>query len=144
MPIIDLNADQPVAEAPRDRWQAMSRGFRERCPSCGVGAIFGRYLKVNPACPSCGAELHHHRADDAPPYFTITIVGHVILAAMLTVEQAYAPALWLHMVMWLPLTLVLTFLLLPRIKGTLIGLQWALRMHGFSGEEDAPEALPSV
>jgi uncharacterized protein (DUF983 family) len=120
----------------RNVWRAMLEGLRSRCPACGKGALFGRYLKVQEACPSCGEALHHHRADDAPPYFTILIVGHVIVGAILPVERAYAPPLWLHAALWLPLTLVMTLWLLPRIKGAIVGLQWAFLMHGF-GEQPA-------
>ncbi|MGQ0671353.1 MAG: DUF983 domain-containing protein [Hyphomicrobium sp.] len=120
---------------PRQPGEAMLRGARHTCPSCGHGALFKSYLKVADACPDCGEELHHHRADDAPPYFTIMIVGHIVGAGVLLLEQAYAPDTWVHYVIWLPLLLVLSLLLLPRIKGALVGLQWALRMHGFDGSE---------
>lgn len=94
--------------------------------------MFGAYLKVNDSCPACGEELHHQRADDAPPYFTILVVGHVIGAAMLAVEEANdAIPLWIHMLIWPALTLALCLVLLPRFKGALIALQWANRMHGF-------------
>ena len=97
-----------------------------RAPSCGKGSMFRRYLKVADECPSCGEELHHHRADDAPPYFTIIIVGHVVVSLLLAVEMAYRPPLWLHAALWLPLTVLLALVLLPPIKGALVGLQWAL------------------
>jgi uncharacterized protein (DUF983 family) len=127
----------------RNRWTAMKRGFMGHCPNCDKGRIFCGYLKVNATCPNCGEQLHHHRADDAPPYFTILIVGHVIGALMLWVEE-YNDSLpiWLHAIVWPVLTIVLSLLLLPRIKGALIGLQWALRMHGFGDEKIA--ALPSA
>jgi uncharacterized protein (DUF983 family) len=131
---VDLGEGRPR----RDVWRAMLDGFRGRCPACGNGALFGRYLKVQEACPSCGEALHHHRADDAPPYFTIMIVGHVIVGAILPVERAFAPPLWLHAALWLPLTLVLSLWLLPRVKGAIVGLQWAFYMHGF--EEEATRA----
>jgi uncharacterized protein (DUF983 family) len=115
----------------RDVWRALRRGFGQRCPSCGRGALFGKYLKVSDVCPSCGEELHHHRADDAPPYFTILVVGHIIVGGLLAMERALAPPGWVQAAVWLPLTLILTLLLLPRVKGALIGLQWALYMHGF-------------
>lgn len=119
----------------RDWMRAMLNGLRLRCPACGVGRLFGRYLKVNDACPGCGEVLHHHRADDAPPYFTILIVGHVVVGAVLPVERAFMPPLWLHAVLWLPLTLAMSLWLLPRIKGAIVGLQWAFRMHGFGAAE---------
>ena len=127
----------PATTGKRSVLDAMLRGARLTCPNCGRGAMFRRYLKVADQCPSCGEELHHHRADDAPPYFTIVIVGHVVVSLLLAVEMAYRPPLWLHAALWLPLTVVLALLILPPIKGALVGLQWALLMHGF--DPDAEE-----
>ncbi len=125
--------------ASRRSWlQAMKRGARGQCPNCGARTLFTTYLRVAHSCPVCGEELHHHRADDAPPYFTILIVGHLIVPFIMALELAYAPPVWLHLSIWLPLAALLCLLLLPRIKGTIVGLQWALRMHGFDHEsEDA-------
>lgn len=113
---------------------AMWRGWRRRCPQCGTGRMYGRYLKVSDTCASCGLELAGHRADDAPPYFTILIVAHIIVPLMLLLEQKFQPQEWVHMALWLPLTVLLSLWLLPQIKGALIGLQWARRMHGFGSE----------
>jgi uncharacterized protein (DUF983 family) len=126
--------------------QAMTRGLLNRCPACGKGKLFQGYLTTVHACSACGEEIHHHRADDAPPYFTITIVGHIIVPGLLTVEVLYHPALWIHMVLWLPLTIILSLGLLRPIKGALVGLQWALYMHGFDPEvsEDHPEPDPAA
>jgi len=120
----------------RDVWRALRLGFAERCPACGKGAVFGRYLKVRDACPSCGEALHHHRADDAPPYFTILVVGHIVVGGLLAMERAFSPPGWVQAAIWLPLTVILTLFLLPRVKGALIALQWALYMHGFGGAGD--------
>lgn len=97
--------------------------------------MFSKYLKVADECSVCGTELHHHRADDAPPYFTIFIVGHILLGGVLSLEQAYAPPSWVHLIIWLPLAVIACLVLLPRAKGALIGLQWAHRMHGFAGPD---------
>jgi uncharacterized protein (DUF983 family) len=126
------------ARPPRDVWRALRRGFALRCPACGAAPLFGRYLKVRDACSGCGEALHHHRADDAPAYFTILIVGHVIVGAVLPVERVFSPPLWLHALLWGPLTLALTLALLPRIKGCIVGLQWAFYMHGFGSEGEPP------
>jgi uncharacterized protein (DUF983 family) len=123
---------------PRDVAQAMVRGAMGRCPACGARALFASYLLVAGQCRCCDEALHHHRADDAPPYFTIFIVGHVLVGGVLSLEQAYAPEAWVHAAIWLPLTLILCLSLLPVVKGALVGLQWALRMHGFGAEEDRP------
>ncbi len=86
----------------------------------------------------------HHRADDAPPYFTIIIVGHIIVPLLMTVELLYGPPLWVHLSIWLPLTIILSLLILPRVKGGIVGLQWAHRMHGFGGEDMDSGSLAST
>ena len=125
--------------AKRDVGIAVRRGFLERCPNCGKGRLFRAYLKVVDACPVCAEELYHQRADDAPPYITMLIVGHIVVAGVLAAEEAWPQSpMWLGAIIWIWLTFVLSLLLLPRVKGALVGYQWALRMHGFGGpEQDA-------
>jgi uncharacterized protein (DUF983 family) len=115
----------------RNIWQAMTRGWRQRCPSCGEGRLYGKYLKVNDVCSTCGTELHHHRADDAPPYFVMTITAHIVVGGILILERLYSPPTWVQLSIWLPMLVLLSLWLLPRVKGALIGYQWALKMHGF-------------
>lgn len=110
------------------------RGLLMRCPACGEGAMFARYLKVADYCPTCGEALHHHRADDAPPYFTIFIVGHIVIPLVLITERLWHPSLWLHGAIWLVVTLGLTLILMPMVKGGVVAFQWALKMHGFEYE----------
>ncbi len=69
----------------------------------------------------------------------MTIVGHVVVAGILIVERRYQPEIWLHLLMWLPLTVGLSLWLLPRIKGALIAQQWATRMHGFALKGSSPD-----
>ncbi len=144
-----MTSDLPYADTPipldkpkRPVFQAMLRGARGTCPSCGAGRLYERYLKVEDYCPHCGEALYHHRADDAPPYFTIFIVAHIIVPAMLLVEVLVRPDLWLHVLIWGPLTIALCLLLLPRVKGAIVGLQWALYMHGFDPDDEASSLGP--
>lgn len=134
-------APEGPAAAPRPVPRSLQRGARGVCPACGAGCLFTRYLKVSPFCARCGEELYHHRADDAPPYAVILVVGHVVVPLMVLVEEIFRPPLWSHLALWLPLTLALSLILLPPLKGMLINLQWALRMHGFdpsSAEREPP------
>src|SRR4051812_3793488 len=85
----------------RNVWQAVRRGMAKHCPACGRAPLFAAYLKVRDVCPSCGTELHHHRADDAPPYFTMVIVGHIVIGAVLAAERMFAPPTWMHLALWL-------------------------------------------
>ena len=126
-----------ISSAPRNWKAAIARGASGRCPNCGAGKLFRAYLKVNDHCAVCGEEFHHQRADDAPPYVTMFVVGHIVIGSLLAVETLTENIpMWVHMLIWPLLAAGLCLLLLPPVKGALIALQWALRMHGF---ETAPE-----
>jgi uncharacterized protein (DUF983 family) len=120
----------------RDVWTAMKRGFRSRCPRCGVGKLFRAFLKVGDHCPVCALDFTPHRADDLPAYLVIVIVGHIVVPLALSIETNFAPEVWLQLAIYLPLTLILSLALLQPVKGAVVGVQWALRMHGF--DENAP------
>lgn len=129
-----LELNPHVTETPRDVVPAMRRGLAGRCPECGKGRVFGKFLKVNPTCDACGEALHHHRADDLPPYIVITIVAHIVGTGILLAETWYSWPQWAHMTLWPLLTIVLALWLMQPVKGAVIGLQWANRMHGFGGD----------
>ncbi|MFG1462873.1 DUF983 domain-containing protein [Xanthobacter sp. DSM 24535] len=137
-----------VAGAERPLGRSLARGALGRCPNCGAGRMFSSYLTVLEACPVCDEELHHHRADDAPPYAVIFVVGHIVVPLLVLVEEIFRPAVWIHLVTFLPLTLALSLALLPVLKGALIALQWSRRMHGFDPNsperEPRPSALPTA
>lgn len=122
--------------AKRDVWNAMLRGARGRCPNCGEGKLFKAFLKVDDCCSRCGQDFTHHRADDLPAYLVIIIVGHIVVPAALWIETNYSPPVALQLAIYLPFTLIASLLLLQPIKGAVVGLQWAFRMHGFD-EDDA-------
>ena len=110
---------------------AMLRGFRNRCPACGEGRLFARFLKATPACGSCGEDMTRHAADDLPPYLSIIVTGHVVVPLVLEAEMAFQPSMTFHMITWPLVTLVMATALIQPFKGAVIGLQWAYRMHGF-------------
>lgn len=130
----------------RPVWHAMKRGWRQKCPACDRARLYRSYLKVNDTCTYCGEDLHHHRADDAPPYFTMLATGHIVVGGILAMEQSLSPPTWVQLAIWMPTLVVISLWLLPRVKGALIAYQWANRMHGFGGTEiegsDIPPADP--
>jgi len=105
---------------------ALLRGLRGTCPVCGAAPLFSGWLKVVDRCAKCGTHLGAIRADDAPPYFTIFAVGHIVIPGMLWLERAQAPELWVHTIIWVPLTLALSLGLMRPIKGATIGLMLKL------------------
>lgn len=125
-----------AARPTRPLWAAMKRGFLGRCPHCGEGKLFGSFLKPVHHCEHCGEEMYHHRADDLPAYIVVVIVGHVVVAAFMGVEATVALSTWQHLAMWVPATILMSLALLRPVKGSIVGLQWALYMHGFDGKGD--------
>jgi uncharacterized protein (DUF983 family) len=121
MPAMAYPSEQSLA-------RSMARGFIGRCPQCGQGAMFWRYLKVNAHCGACGHDLYQYPSDDGPAYFTILITGHLVVVPLLLF-----PIIWrAPLAIALPATLVplavFTLLFLPRVKGAVIGLHHALRI----------------
>ncbi|MFO1033927.1 MAG: DUF983 domain-containing protein [Hyphomicrobiales bacterium] len=131
-----------VFPQPRPWKSALLRGFNKRCPRCGEGHLLKGYLGVADSCTACGLDLTPQRADDAPPYFTILIVGHIVVPGLLVTEKLWHPDIWLQLGFWLLATAVLTLWLLPRVKGAVIGAQWAFRMHGFDEAGGPDPAVP--
>jgi uncharacterized protein (DUF983 family) len=137
----DAAHSPPQAVLPvRPVWQSLRRGMLGRCPNCNRGRMFRAFLKVADHCPICHEALHHHQADDAPAYFVILIVGHLVIPLVLLVEIACAPPYWLHALLWLPLAAGLAVGLLQPIKGAIVGWQWANYMHGFGPNVEAADA----
>jgi uncharacterized protein (DUF983 family) len=124
--------------AKRQVWTSMKRGFRGRCPRCGEGKLFRAFLKVDNNCSVCGLDFTPHRADDLPAYLVIIIVGHIVVPTALMIETNYAPPVALQLAIYLPFTFVASLLLLQPVKGAVVGMQWALRMHGFDEQNPEP------
>jgi uncharacterized protein (DUF983 family) len=119
---------------------ALLRGASCRCPNCGEGPSFRKFLKVKDNCDACGEDLSHQRADDMPAYIVMSIVGHIVIGLVLWVETNYAPDLWVHLALWFPLTVALSLALLPPVKGTIVAMQWYLGMHGFGPQRATANA----
>jgi uncharacterized protein (DUF983 family) len=107
--------------------EGLARGLKRKCPNCGQGALYSRYITVQAHCTVCGHDNAQYRADDAGPYFTILVVGHLVIGPML-----FSPFIWKAPIGWvlgttLPTIAVLTLVLLPIIKGGVIGAQWAMK-----------------
>ena len=101
------------------------RGFCLRCPQCGQGRLFGRFLEVSECCEGCGADNTIFPSDDAAPYLTLLVVGHVLTPLLFWTDRAFEPSLWFQLAIWLPLFGAVTIGLLPRMKGVVVGFAWA-------------------
>jgi uncharacterized protein (DUF983 family) len=103
------------------------RGLRRRCPNCDAAPLFRGYIKVQPRCSACGHDLEQYRADDAGPYFTVLIMGHLVIGPLLFFPFIWKAPLALVVGGLLPLLLVVTLLALPIIKGAVVGVLWGIK-----------------
>jgi uncharacterized protein (DUF983 family) len=117
--------------ARRDWVLALGRGLRKRCPACGRGSLFQGYAATAARCAACGLDIGGHQADDAPPYVTAFVVGHLVIPLVLLARQAFDLSVTAQFLLWTPLAIAATAWFLPVSKGALIAIQWANRMHGF-------------
>lgn len=124
------NSMTPEAQE-RSTRRSMLRGWRRKCPNCGAGPMMKTYLKVRDSCPICDEELYHHRADDGPAYLTILIVGHIMAPAIIWAFTTFRPDPMVLASTFTVGCVALSLYLLPRLKGAIVGLQWAKRMNGF-------------
>ncbi len=124
-------------EAERPLVRSMLRGLICRCPRCGGGKLFAGYLRAVPACAACEEPYDGlHRADDLPPYLTVFVVGHLIVAWFMAVDEFMPLSLAASLGLFIPLTIVMSLALLRPMKGLTIGLQWSMRMHGFGRNDE--------
>src|SRR3954463_4226833 len=115
-----------IAEERRPLLTGVGRGLARQCPNCGNGRLFDGYLRVRPICGSCGNDNDRYPADDAPPYVTILLVGHIVVAPMLMLHVIRIWPLWLSLSIFCSLVLLVTLTLLPFVKGGVIGACWSL------------------
>ena len=112
----------------RSPWLSMWRGARGLCPHCGKAKLFYRYLKVEPVCQTCGHDLDRYPADDGPAYFTVLLVGHLVIVPFMILfsQWIWKANLWILIPSALTAVGAITLIALPVIKGVVIGLTYAL------------------
>ncbi|NGN40498.1 DUF983 domain-containing protein [Mesorhizobium sp. CGMCC 1.15528] len=117
--------------------EPIAAGLKGRCPRCGEGRLFSSFLTVAPRCGTCRLDYSFADAGDGPAVFVILIIGFIVVGSALWMEVTYNPPLWLHFLLWIPLTIILSLTALRLIKGVLITLQY--RNKAAEGRMDQPE-----
>lgn len=112
------------------------RGMLCKCPACGEGKVFDGFLNIKANCEVCGEDLSQHRADDLPAYLNIFLVGHIVVGFMAFMMTFKLVDMWTMMALTILLCIASAFFLMRPLKGMVLGNQWALRMHGFGGDND--------
>lgn len=117
----------------RRKWPAMKRGLRLKCPNCGQAHLFYAYLKQVEHCENCRENWGAVRADDGPAWATMLVVGHVLAPFFYPLIFKWNLPPWAPVTILCSAAVVLSLLLLPRMKGLFIGLVWATRAPTSSG-----------
>jgi len=117
--------------------EPIAAGLKGRCPRCGEGRLFSGFLTIGKRCGNCGLDYSFADAGDGPAVFVILLIGFLVVGLALWLEVSYGPPLWLHMLLWIPLTVVSSLVALRLIKGVLITLQY--RNKAAEGRIDRPE-----
>ncbi len=99
-------------------------GLQGCCPRCGRGKLFDGFLKLKLHCSACGLDYAFADAGDGPAVFVMLIVGFLIIGLALWFDSVFAPPVWLHALIWLPLTVILSLVLLRKLKGIMVALQY--------------------
>ncbi len=103
----------------------LSTGIACRCPRCGEGKLLTGFLTVRPSCAACGLDFGFADSADGPAVIIMFIAGFAIIGGVLALEMAYEPPFWVHLAIWIPLTVALCLSLLRPMKGLAIALQYA-------------------
>ncbi len=127
----ETNSDFP----PRPVGKAVAQGFVGKCPCCGKGKLFYRWLKVVDTCETCNEDMFHQRADDLPAYLNIFLVGHIVVGTMLFIYTLGWFEMWTMVALTASVSVGTAIGGLQPIKGAVVGFQWAKYMHGFGGDE---------
>ncbi len=128
-----MNNDRPT----RPEVEPITAGLKGCCPRCGQGRLFSGFLTVATSCDACGLDYSFADAGDGPAVFVILIIGFIVVGLALWMEVSVGPPLWVHFLLWIPLTLALCLAALRLIKGVLITLQYANKAS--EGRWDRPE-----
>jgi uncharacterized protein (DUF983 family) len=116
-----------------------STGFAGRCPRCGEGRLFTSFINLAPRCEVCGLDFKFADAGDGPAVFVTLFAGFLVLGAALWTEIRYEPPMWVHMVIFMPLTLIVCLGMLRPLKGVLVALQYRNKAEQGRLEDDRLE-----
>ena len=114
---MDIMADNLVSP--------FAAGFACRCPRCGEGQLYSGFLKVAPRCEVCGLDLKFADSGDGPAVFVIFLVSPIVIVLAVILEALVHPAPYVHLIVWLPVTVILCLALLRPFKATMVALQYA-------------------
>lgn len=95
-----------------------------QCPRCGARTLFARLFDFAPRCPACGLDFGRFNVGDGPAAFLTLVIGAVITVAAIVLNQSLHPPVWVHAILWIPLTALLVVYGLRIAKGALLAIEY--------------------
>jgi uncharacterized protein (DUF983 family) len=117
----EVNSGAPPLATPPSPVQV---GITGCCPRCGKASIFHRLIVFVPRCPVCGLDMGQFNVGDGAASFLILIVGAIVTGLAMWLELSRSPPWYVHVLLWLPLTLVLSLAFMRVVKGLLLALEF--------------------
>ncbi len=118
-----MTGTPPRQDVQPARIDPIRAGLLCRCPNCGRGPLYAGFLKVVDRCRACGFDFTRLNTGDGAAVFIIQIVGFPVVFGALAIEIAFAPPMWLHLMVWPTLAVVGSLALMRPGKGAMIALQ---------------------
>lgn len=117
-------ADEPAAGPPGTAAASIRGTFEGRCPRCGAPGLFAGPTRFADRCASCGLDYAQFNVGDGPAAFLTLILGTVIVALAIALELTVQPPFWVHMLLWLPLTVAAVVASLRLAKAWLLAAEY--------------------
>ncbi len=113
---------QPAQNAPSPT--VVQVALHGLCPRCGAKTLFARITKFTDRCPSCGLDIDGFNVGDGPAAFLTLIIGTIVMIGAVTLTLTVAPPIWVHLILWTPLTAIGIIGALRLSKGALVSLEY--------------------
>lgn len=98
--------------------------LRGLCPRCGKPTLFAGVTRFADRCSACGLDLTSFNVGDGPAAFLTLIIGALVVIMAITLQLTIEPPLWVHMLIWIPVTAALVVLSLRGAKAALVSLEY--------------------
>lgn len=116
-------AEPTPAETQKGQPDLVSAALFGLCPQCGAKSLYAGVARFAPCCPACGLDYSGYNVGDGPAALLTLLIGTVILIAALFVEFTFTPPFWVHILLWVPITIAAVVWSLRVAKAGLLYLE---------------------
>jgi uncharacterized protein (DUF983 family) len=97
------------------------------CPQCGAKTLFAGAARFSDRCGNCGLDYSGFNVGDGPAALLTMFIGALIMILAVIMDIAVRPPFWVHVIIWVPVTAVLTLVSLRVAKGALLAAEYRNR-----------------